>query len=84
MLSRRNLYLGIYGLFGLLQSVFILTAVIIITIGTLRASTILHRDMLNNILSSTMAFFDTTPIGRIVNRFACKDLTDFVLILKTV
>ncbi len=62
--SVRNLYLGIYGLMGLLQSTSILTAVIIITIGTLRASLKLHRQMLEHILGSTMAFFDTTPTGR--------------------
>ncbi len=64
--SVRNLYLGIYGLLGFLQALFILIAVIVITIGTLRASIKLHTEMLAKILSSTMAFFDTTPVGRYV------------------
>ena len=35
----------------------------------------LHEQMLGHILKSTMAFFDTTPIGRIVNRFS-KDIDE--------
>ncbi len=31
----------------------------------------LHKEMLEHILMSTMAFFDTTPIGRIINRDHC-------------
>ena len=46
-----------------------------ITIGTLKASVTLHQEMLERIVSSTMAFFDTTPVGRIINRFS-KDMDD--------
>ena len=38
--------------------------------GTVQACVRLHRDMLYRILRSPMTFFDTTPIGRVVNRFA--------------
>ena len=34
------------------------------------ASTILHKELLRTILSTTVAFFDTTPLGRILNRFS--------------
>lgn len=36
----------------------------------LKASAKMHTSMLINILKSPSAFFDTTPLGRIVNRFA--------------
>ena len=36
----------------------------------IRATAVLHEKMLKNILRGPMSFFDTTPIGRIVNRFS--------------
>ncbi|CAG8767641.1 49_t:CDS:2, partial [Ambispora leptoticha] len=33
----------------------------------------LHSDMLDKVLSATLRFYDTTPIGRIMNRFS-KDM----------
>jgi ABC-type multidrug transport system fused ATPase/permease subunit len=42
----------------------------------------LHQEMLEHILMSTMAFFDTTPIGRIINRFS-KDIDEIDLMVPT-
>ncbi|CAG8612654.1 13568_t:CDS:10, partial [Racocetra persica] len=42
-------------------------------IGSLMASKKLHSDMLDKVLSATLRFYDTTPIGRILNRFS-KDM----------
>uniref|UniRef100_A0A3B4FPL3 Uncharacterized protein n=1 Tax=Pundamilia nyererei TaxID=303518 RepID=A0A3B4FPL3_9CICH len=57
------------------------TAGLLVFIGTLLlanasvdASRILHSKLLNNILRVPMVFFDTTPIGRVVNRFAKVDI----------
>ncbi|XP_071960141.1 ATP-binding cassette sub-family C member 9-like [Antedon mediterranea] len=38
--------------------------------GLLTASNLVHRQMLNAILHAYMRFFDTTPTGRILNRFS--------------
>ncbi|KAI4891884.1 hypothetical protein NFI96_023859, partial [Prochilodus magdalenae] len=38
--------------------------------GAIRASRRLHSRLLSNILKVPMLFFDTTPSGRVVNRFA--------------
>ncbi|MGH0138248.1 UNVERIFIED_CONTAM: hypothetical protein FKN15_038511 [Acipenser sinensis] len=43
--------------------------------GTLRASTRLHDELFRKILRSPMKFFDTTPAGRILNRFS-KDMDE--------
>lgn len=41
--------------------------------GFIKAAKQLHLGLLRNILKSPMSFFDTTPVGRIVNRFS-KDI----------
>lgn len=42
-------------------------------LGAVTASQVLHLGILSNVIQSPMSFFDTTPSGRIVNRFS-KDL----------
>ncbi|CAL4058622.1 unnamed protein product, partial [Meganyctiphanes norvegica] len=65
-----NLYLGVYAGFGVLQGLTIFIGTLIFAQGTIRASKLLHSNMLHNILRSPMSFFDVTPLGRIVNRFS--------------
>ncbi|KAK2159275.1 hypothetical protein LSH36_155g02029 [Paralvinella palmiformis] len=65
----RNKYLGVYGGLGALQAVCVLFYAIIAASSMVKAAGILHFKMLSNILQSPMSFFDTTPLGRILNRF---------------
>lgn len=72
-IATRNKYLSVYGVLGLLQALFVMTGTVTISVGTLNAATKLHGTMLSRILRSPMSFFDTTPLGRILNRFS-KDI----------
>ena len=65
-----NQYMIIYGVLGGSQSIFIFFASVVMTIGMVRASKSLHATLLENIIKAPMSFFDTTPLGRIVNRFS--------------
>jgi len=68
--KNRDMYLGVYGGIGLAQSVVVMGYSAILALATLNASKILHKKMLARVMMSPMSFFDTTPLGRIVNRFA--------------
>ena len=71
--AQRDMYLGIYGGLGLSQAVFYFIAFFIMALSAMAASRNLHKHMLINIMHSGMEFFETTPLGRIVNRFS-KDM----------
>lgn len=65
-----NFYLGIYALFGLLGVLGLTFRSIMMAVHRLGASKKLHEDLTASILRAPVAFFDVTPIGRILNRFA--------------
>ena len=50
--------------------VLVLSYACIAILGMIHAAKILHHKMLINVLRGPMSFFDTTPVGRIVNRFS--------------
>lgn len=53
---------------------------IILSLGMVTAAGRLHHKMLRKILRAPMAFFDTTPVGRITNRFSADiDIMDNTL-----
>ena len=72
----RDRYLGVYGALGAASAVMVVCSSLVTALGGLNASSKLHNNMLANVLRAPMAFFDTNPKGRIVNRFA-KDV-DYV------
>lgn len=71
--SLRDTRVGVFGALGLAQGVFIFLGTFFLADGAVSASRILHSRLLANVLRVPMMFFDTTPSGRVVNRFA-KDM----------
>lgn len=68
--SIRDEYLGVYGVLGFSQSVTLCLSTTLLAIGSLRACRNFHQRLLHKILRLPMSFFDSTPIGRIINRFS--------------
>ena len=71
--SENTKYVSIYGGLGLAQAAFVMFRTLALYWGCIRASRILHFNLLQNVIKLPMKFFDTTPLGRIINRFA-KDI----------
>ena len=71
--EKRDFYIGIYGAIGFSQSIFALLVAYTLAFGSIHASRNLHKQLLQTILHCPMSFFETTPMGRIVNRFT-KDI----------
>ncbi|XP_011637000.1 multidrug resistance-associated protein 1 isoform X7 [Pogonomyrmex barbatus] len=71
--AKRDMYLGVYGALGFGQATFVVLSQIALVIGCLQSSKLLHSELLFGVLRSPLGFFDTTPSGRILNRFG-KDI----------
>ncbi|KJE98072.1 multidrug resistance-associated protein 3, variant [Capsaspora owczarzaki ATCC 30864] len=63
-------YLGIYAALGIGNAITVFFATFVQALSSIHASEMMHQSMLYRVLRSPMAFFDTTPMGRIVNRFS--------------
>ncbi|CAE7932971.1 ABCC2 [Symbiodinium necroappetens] len=59
----------IYFLISISTALANCTQAILLTVCALRASRSIHSDMLCKVLSAPMSFFDSSPTGRILNRF---------------
>lgn len=72
-LVRTGLEVGIYVMLGILQLIFNFVMDVALGLLTVFASRSLHDRAIKRVMYSPMAWFDTTPIGRIINRFG-KDI----------
>ncbi|CAG8467253.1 3846_t:CDS:2, partial [Scutellospora calospora] len=63
-------YLNIYVFITLLSIVIGVVRFISIYYGSLKASKKLYQKLLHQVIRAPLRFFDTTPVGRILNRFS--------------
>ncbi|XP_049645216.1 multidrug resistance-associated protein 1 [Suncus etruscus] len=65
-----KLRLSVYGALGITQGIAVFGYSMVVSIGGIFASRHLHLNLLHNVLSSPMSFFERTPSGNLVNRFS--------------
>ena len=63
-------YLNNYALLACMGIVGVTLRSIFLANHRLRASRVLHNDLLDKVMACPVAFFDSTPIGRVLNRFS--------------
>ncbi|KAJ1562525.1 hypothetical protein HK405_011074 [Cladochytrium tenue] len=68
-------YVAVYGLIGVVQVINRAVLSTLTAFASLRASRIIHQRLAKSVLGSPLRFFETTPIGRILNRFT-KDMNN--------
>ncbi|KAK5580921.1 hypothetical protein RB653_000948 [Dictyostelium firmibasis] len=73
--DKAKYYLGIYVAFscGTIAATFLRSFAMVF--GSIKGSKLFHEKMFKAVILSPMSFFDTTPIGRILNRFSKDQLT---------
>ncbi|ANB15991.1 ATP-binding cassette glutathione S-conjugate transporter YCF1 [Sugiyamaella lignohabitans] len=66
-----GMYLGIYAAFGIGSAFLMLIQTVVLMIYcAIHSAKKLHDGMLNAVIRAPMSFFETTPLGRIINRFS--------------
>ncbi|NWZ19112.1 MRP7 protein, partial [Asarcornis scutulata] len=65
-----NFYLMVYGSIAGANSLFTIFRAFLFAYGTIRAAVVIHNRLLQRVVKATVTFFDTTPTGRILNRFS--------------
>ncbi|KAM3930652.1 ATP-binding cassette sub-family C member 10 isoform 2-T3 [Leptodactylus fuscus] len=65
-----SFYLSVYGGIAAANSIFTALRALLFAFGTVRAATVIHKRLLQRVLRATVTFFDSTPVGRIINRFS--------------
>jgi ABC-type multidrug transport system fused ATPase/permease subunit len=63
-------YLAIYALISISASLAHILQTIVLYFGSLRAARLLYKKLLMAVVRAPLRFFDTTPVGRIMNRFS--------------
>ncbi|CAH1986538.1 unnamed protein product [Acanthoscelides obtectus] len=68
--AKRDMYLAVYGVLGIGQAFSTMLSNLLFAKGTIRAAVKIHRQLLHNVMRVPCAFFDITPVGRVLGRFS--------------
>ncbi|KAJ8001994.1 hypothetical protein DPEC_G00175190 [Dallia pectoralis] len=68
--SQVKFYLTVYGSIAGANTVFTALRAFLFAYGGIRAASVIHDRLLSAVLKATVTFFDTTPLGRVLNRFS--------------
>ncbi|CAL8304688.1 unnamed protein product [Lota lota] len=68
-----NMRLGVYASLGIAQAILVMVSSFTLAVGNIGAAKKLHYNLLDNKFHTPQSFFDTTPLGRLINRFS-KDI----------
>lgn len=63
-------YVGVFAAIGLCGGLVLLLTLVVQYVAALRASKKMFRQLLDTVVHATMRWFDTTPQGRLLNRFS--------------
>lgn len=65
-----GVYIGIYASLGVVQAVILFAFSLALSVTATNASKTMFRQAMTRVLHAPISFFDTTPLGRIINRFS--------------
>ena len=68
-----GVYVGVYAALGFFQALLMFLFSVALSIAGTQASKVMLQRAITRVLRAPMSFFDTTPLGRITNRFS-KDI----------
>ncbi|KAL3051995.1 hypothetical protein OYC64_002087 [Pagothenia borchgrevinki] len=73
--TQENIHLrvGVYAALGIAQGLLVMLSSFTLAMGNIGAARKLHFNLLTNKFHTPQSFYDTTPLGRIINRFS-KDI----------
>ena len=66
-------YLGMYAILGIIYMIITFTREFVLFLGSLHASKLIHDSLIEKVCRAKFRFFDSTPLGQIMNRFS-KDI----------
>lgn len=75
-----NFRLGIYAGISVVETIVLFTRDVLFYTRCAMAAKLIHESLLFSVMRSPMSFFDTTPLGRIINRFSADiDVLDMMI-----